>query len=59
MIYNNLKIVVTVTDDYDKKSLELNRKLTESLYEFRTRALRDIANILPDYKKERIREYHE
>lgn len=59
MIYNNLKIVVTVADDNSKKSLELNRGLSESLYDFRTRVLNDIANILPDYGKERIREYHE
>lgn len=53
------KVIVIVNNSDGKKSLNLDRKLTESIYEFRTRVLNDISNILPDYKKERIREYHD
>ena len=53
------KVIVIVNNCDGKKSLNLDRKLTESIYEFRTRVLNDISNILPDYKEERLREYHE
>ena len=59
MVDRDCKVIVTVIDCDGKKSLELNRKLTESIYEFRTRVLNDISNIMPDYRERRFIEYHE
>lgn len=58
-IDRDCKVIVTVTDCDGKRSLDLDRKLAESIYEFRTRVLNNISNILPDYREERMREYHE
>ena len=47
MIGRTCEVIITVIDGNDKKSLDLNKKPSDSIEDFRKRVERNLSGILP------------